>query len=114
MGNSVSDLNQLYPEDQLQWKVGSIADGVPAPSVTNESTYENLQGNSEFMKYLMQNIDSDALVGSIISAADDHSVLLKGFDKYNAADPELAAANQSLLENIHLCASAGIDVSRVI
>jgi hypothetical protein len=112
MGNAVSDSNLLYTEGQLQWKTGSLTDGVPAPNVTNEATYENLQGTSDFKEYLMQNIDSDALLASIISGTEDNSVLLKGFDKFHAADREIMIANQSLLENIHLCSSAGVDVSQ--
>lgn len=116
MGNNLSESSPLYISDALNWRTGAISEPVPAPVDQSKAitTYEQLGLCCEFKEYMLKHIDLDNLISSVLSSAEDQEQLLKGIDKFKAADPDLADDLQQLIENFEQCVSAGINVSILI
>lgn len=107
MGNSSLSACPSYIAEQVEWKSGSIFDGL-RPGYFN--TYQDLQGDKSFREFLLRHMDSDYALLFVQSAVEDVDSLLKGLPKLQADDPELLEQVRASVTRIEKCVSAGVNV----
>lgn len=110
MGNTVSPASPLYLDGDVSWKTGSIVQGISAPQTTDAATFEEFQRNSLLKDFLLQHVDNDHLILSLLNGADDAVALVKGMPKFQPPDADDVASTRSAVNNLQLCVAAGINV----
>lgn len=116
MGNTDStsaenDFPPLFHGKELKWKTGPLDTSIPI----NENydvidTYEKLKTSKKFKEYMLQHIDSDELIRSLLSNDSDEAAL-EGITSYNSPKPEDVETITKEAKNLENCSNSGIKVS---
>jgi hypothetical protein len=97
------------PSADLKLKSGDRHDHIPYPFAGSKS-FGNIFADMEFKEFVLQNLQSNALISSIVHNASDESVIVDGirFFQYNNAESRKIIIAD--ITKFHQFTAAGIKV----
>lgn len=117
MGNDISSSTleedaSLFYGKELKWKTGPLQTSLPIDGEVD--TYENLKLSPVFKEYVLQHIDDDDLIRTLVSTDDDENLVLEGITSYQLPNAEEVETLTKDVVNLENCTMAGIQVSLII
>jgi hypothetical protein len=125
MGNSPSSTSPVYISPDVKWKSGSRTSTIPSEISLRDGesssgtissncipSYEQLIISSEFKNHLLENLDSDYLVSSVLTvdAVHEEKILLEGIRILNSPDPGVELDILQQVKTFGECLVAGVEV----
>ena len=106
-----SPISGIVPASKdLKWRSGSKTEPVPS-NIGGLTTYEKMMKSSEFKDFLLENLDGNYLISSILTANSvDENVLLEGISSFNRLDDETRDTMLSGIKSFQTACEAGINV----
>jgi hypothetical protein len=112
MGNQGSHNHRIgYPNQQLKYKVGDRTDPIPCPCAVAKPNYQAMYSDPNFKDYILQHLNSNPLIYSILQNSSDESIILDGIpyfsschrDKRKEINNDIKKFQDFILSGLQVC-----------
>ena len=109
MGNN-SSCGLGNPSQDMIFKVGVKTDPVPSPSGASVTMFEKLIAHKDFKNDLIENLDSNYFITSLLQNCNDDSALLQGIRHFSNLNTQNRSEILNSLKKFQKMTASGIYV----